>query len=278
MRIFGSASRGQDTTDSALDLLVRFDDDASLLDLVGLATYEQDLSFKVIADGGPADVKAGPEISYVRLWPGPIMSVPDTTPEFPLSTKSAFRALSARYPEGRVNELRQPSTGLFEVFVMVTEASNSNHDASSAVATAVHEIPGSGSWVGDAVGSGSGSDVGSGSGSDVGSEVGEGEGSGGVVGSGSGRGDSPGWVARGGECSSDGGSSGEGESAPGGPDPPDPPEPSAPPGSSESGASGSGLAPAVAAVVGDSDGAPSGGLASSTASGADWSGVGTKVT
>src|SRR5699024_10635578 len=108
-----------------------------------------------LRDLRPFPTRRSSDLSYVRLWPGPIMSGPDTTPEFPLSIKSAFCALSARYPEGRVNELCQPSTSLFEVFVMVTEASNWNHDACTGVATAAHEIPGSGSRVGDAVGSGS---------------------------------------------------------------------------------------------------------------------------
>ncbi len=36
-RVFGSIARGEDTPASDLDLLVRFDDDASLFDLVGLA-------------------------------------------------------------------------------------------------------------------------------------------------------------------------------------------------------------------------------------------------
>lgn len=42
VRVFGSASRGQDTPDSDLDLLVKFDTDASLLDLVGLADALED--------------------------------------------------------------------------------------------------------------------------------------------------------------------------------------------------------------------------------------------
>lgn len=55
VRVFGSVARGEDTSDSELDLLVRFDNDASLLDLVALAdTLEDCLGVRVdvIAEGG----------------------------------------------------------------------------------------------------------------------------------------------------------------------------------------------------------------------------------
>lgn len=55
VRVFGSASRGEDTADSDLDLLVRFDDDASLFDLVGLADALEallEVEVDVISEGG----------------------------------------------------------------------------------------------------------------------------------------------------------------------------------------------------------------------------------
>lgn len=55
VRVFGSVARGEDTPDSDLDLLVRFEDTASLLDLVGLADSLEDclgVKVDVISEGG----------------------------------------------------------------------------------------------------------------------------------------------------------------------------------------------------------------------------------
>lgn len=55
VRVFGSASRGKDTADSDLDLLVRFEDDASLFDLVELADALEallEVNVDVISEGG----------------------------------------------------------------------------------------------------------------------------------------------------------------------------------------------------------------------------------
>lgn len=55
VRVFGSAARGTDTVDSDLDLLVRFDDTASLLDLVRLADAMEaclGVSVDIVSDRG----------------------------------------------------------------------------------------------------------------------------------------------------------------------------------------------------------------------------------
>ena len=68
-RIFGSTARGTDTPDSDLDLLVRFDDDASLYDLVEL---RDDLHHLL---GVPVDV-----ISEAGLPNGPDTLTADAIP------------------------------------------------------------------------------------------------------------------------------------------------------------------------------------------------------
>lgn len=55
VRVFGSVARHEDTTQSDLDLLVAFEDDASMLDLVALAdAVEKCLGVKVdiVSEGG----------------------------------------------------------------------------------------------------------------------------------------------------------------------------------------------------------------------------------
>lgn len=55
VRVFGSAARGEDTVDSDLDFLVRFDADASLFDLVGFAEALEDclgVKVDVVSEGG----------------------------------------------------------------------------------------------------------------------------------------------------------------------------------------------------------------------------------
>jgi len=56
VRVFGSAATATDSTDSDLDLLVRFSDDASLYDQVGLTQELEELlgiAVDVISDGAP---------------------------------------------------------------------------------------------------------------------------------------------------------------------------------------------------------------------------------
>lgn len=52
--IFGSYARGEEKASSDIDVLVRFDDDASLLDLVGLADFLEG-QFHIKVDLVPID-------------------------------------------------------------------------------------------------------------------------------------------------------------------------------------------------------------------------------
>ncbi len=58
VRVFGSVARGEDTINSDLDLLVRFEDGASLLDLVGLADSLEDclgVKVDILSEGALTD-------------------------------------------------------------------------------------------------------------------------------------------------------------------------------------------------------------------------------
>lgn len=52
--LFGSFARGEEKASSDIDVLVRFDDDASLLDLVGLADFLEE-QFHIKVDVVPID-------------------------------------------------------------------------------------------------------------------------------------------------------------------------------------------------------------------------------